>query len=1233
MFIGLYKMKNKYLIGILFIIISLWIIITFTVSKVNDVDKYSKNDIAKISHSLSDLQDELDNYSQEIISGINKKGIKNFLVDDSKYWNKLLNGKMLAISLIKNNKLIYWTNNDFLDYNINNIDSVYKLYFYNNSWVLARKTEVDTYSLCSYIVIKKDYSINNQFLTPYFNPKLDIPNYFTVSNTPTPEAYAVTDLNNEFIMSVFPDREHKMELPESLYVYWLFIFILLGLFIYEFFKSLPQKKKQISFYLLLLFLIVVRMLMQVFHLPDSLYQLPLFSPVFYSASVIFPSLGDIIVSSFFLFFLVLVFHRKSFPLRISSLNIAIVYIAFIFLLSEVLSWVFQSMIYHSGINLEIFNILEIDYHSILIILVFTLLGSSFLLIIDKVTRNLMSYGIFGLKHLIASISAYLLYRIIAYFAWGHNDVIFYIFFILLITALILVYYFRNIKWYSNTFIFILLFSVFISTYVTWHSNKKNTQVKKALIVGLSAERDIMAESQLEDISNRIQLDYILQDLSQKPYENQERVYNYLKDNYIFGFWSKYDLQTTLCGRYDNLKLDGTEKLYRCFDYFSELISKDGLQVPESRFFFVESESGKASYLGAFEYKKQGDTLKNRLFIELIPKHSSHALGFPDVLVDNKIRKSKKMDKYSYAFYRNRSLINSSGQYLYQLNSQKFEINNYEFNEVKEGNTMHLIYRPNAQNLIVLSSQRMGILYYITTFAYLFSFFSLLYVIYYFIYLIFTRKIRSIINIKQRIRIAFLVVFFTAFIVTGIITVNYMISIYHNKHSEIISEKLQSIIIELSQKLGNEQYLKYSDKEVVASLLIRCSNLFFTDIHIYDKNGSIYATSRNDIFSKGIQGKLMNSQAYRELFYFKNSEYIHNERIGTLKYISGYIPFFNNNGNLIAFINVPYFTKQTELTKEISDFVVTFLNLYLLLFVLGIWLTVWLSESLTRPLAMLQKKLKKVSLGSQNEPIQYKRMDEIGSLVYEYNRMLEELAQSAQLLAESEREMAWREMARQIAHEIKNPLTPMKLNIQHLQRAYQEKSPDWEKLLDKVFISLIEQIDSLSHIASEFSTFARMPLPNMKKVNVVEVMHSIISLYSSAKDVELRWDFNNNSEVWALADSEQLLRVFNNLIKNAIQAIPPDRKGLIKIELITYPSEVLIKVSDNGTGIPIAIQDKLFTPNFTTKTSGMGLGLAIVRKIIESLNGTVRFVTDPNSGTTFFIEIPTYHEDDNTSNRS
>jgi nitrogen fixation/metabolism regulation signal transduction histidine kinase len=290
--------------------------------------------------------------------------------------------------------------------------------------------------------------------------------------------------------------------------------------------------------------------------------------------------------------------------------------------------------------------------------------------------------------------------------------------------------------------------------------------------------------------------------------------------------------------------------------------------------------------------------------------------------------------------------------------------------------------------------------------------------------------------------------------------------------------------------------------------------------------------------------------------------------------------------------------------------------------MGVFIAFLISGYIASPLRMLTQKIRSMKLGSTNEKIEWKRQDEIGELVEEYNRKLDELAENVKRLAESERESAWREMARQVAHEIKNPLTPMKLSVQYLQKAWEEKTPDWDSRLKRFSEALVEQIEVLSSIATEFSDFAKMPSPVMEKVNLDELLKGALTFYQDIVHVQVTYSIPSG-EWYINADRKQMFRVFTNLLNNAVQAIDREKGGTISVRVITSKTEYQISITDTGSGIPEEQAGRIFQPNFTTKSGGMGLGLAIVKEIVRSQGGTITFVSAKGEGTTFTVILPAF----------
>jgi nitrogen fixation/metabolism regulation signal transduction histidine kinase len=342
--------------------------------------------------------------------------------------------------------------------------------------------------------------------------------------------------------------------------------------------------------------------------------------------------------------------------------------------------------------------------------------------------------------------------------------------------------------------------------------------------------------------------------------------------------------------------------------------------------------------------------------------------------------------------------------------------------------------------------------------------------------------------------------------------------------------------------------------------------------------------------------------------------------GKGNYTLAYWYFNDSKGKPMLIANVVY-EKSYDRISELKSFLREISTSYIVLFILAALLAFLLSKNITRPLEIITRRIRKTTLGEYNEPIDWQGSDEIGELVKEYNSMVSQLESSALKLTQTERESAWREMAQQVAHEIKNPLTPMKLRMQQLVRTWKENPEGFDERLKVFSESMIEQIDALTRIANEFSHFAKMPKPVLAEVNVREPVENCLALYGDSENIRFSFRYGGNSRCVALIDKDQIIRVLNNLITNAIQAIPAHSQGHIDLYLRSGLNGILIRISDNGVGISSDHRKNIFVPNFTTKSTGTGLGLAMVKTIVEQNNGQVFFWSRPNQGASFYVYLP------------
>ncbi len=418
---------------------------------------------------------------------------------------------------------------------------------------------------------------------------------------------------------------------------------------------------------------------------------------------------------------------------------------------------------------------------------------------------------------------------------------------------------------------------------------------------------------------------------------------------------------------------------------------------------------------------------------------------------------------------------------------------------------------------------------------------------------------------------------------------------------------------------------YSKLDVISQerlerILEDISQIHGTDVNLYDTSGVLRASSNPLVYNKGVLNNVLNPMAFYHLKIRNAIQYTGEERMGKVNYLSIYCPVRDEDGVAYGYLNIPFFSTQTDLKKEISNFLVTIINLNAFIFMIAGAIAFFITNRITSSFTIIGQKMRDINLQKSNQEIVWKRNDEIGQLVMEYNKMVNKLDASAELMAKTEREGAWRQMARQVAHEIKNPLTPMKLSIQYLQKAIDNNSPNVKELTGSVARTLVEQIDHLSKIAADFSQFANIGNPKNEMFDLHDLLSSLLYLYQSREELELSWE-PVEGKVMLFADKTQLNRMFTNLIQNGIDASEGRENMKILIKERLDGDQVIISITDNGTGIPEAMQEKIFTPNFTTKSSGTGLGLAMSKSIAQQANGDIWFETEENVGTTFYVRLP------------
>lgn len=400
-------------------------------------------------------------------------------------------------------------------------------------------------------------------------------------------------------------------------------------------------------------------------------------------------------------------------------------------------------------------------------------------------------------------------------------------------------------------------------------------------------------------------------------------------------------------------------------------------------------------------------------------------------------------------------------------------------------------------------------------------------------------------------------------------------------------------------------------------IYKIADVHSLQLNLYDLDGTLLKTSRAT-FTLDTMQVCIRTEILNELSNTAQHSYIEKSEENGETFQSSYSYITDQKSKPLAILNLPYLENDEFLSKELNEFLLRLLYAYSFVLLMAVVIAFLLSKYITKSLKTISDKINTTRLEKSNEKIEIgDASEEINVLVNSYNSMIDELEESAVKLATSEREQAWREMAKQVAHEIKNPLTPMRLTVQNFQRKFDPTDQNIHKKVDEYSKTLIQQIDTMSSIASAFSNFAKMPAQQNETLNVVKIVKLALDIFN-----EEYIEFSSDSEeIIAKFDRTQLIRVVTNLVKNGIQAIPKNREAKIKVSVKTEANNVIITVSDNGSGVLEENKMKVFEPKFTTKTSGMGLGLAMVKNIVEMHNGTISFESERHKGTTFIVTIP------------
>lgn len=975
--------------------------------------------------------------------------------------------------------------------------------------------------------------------------------------------------------------------------------------------------------------------------PYDFRQLTLFTPA--SGSALFSrSLGDLFINSL-IFIWVIFYLRYNSRINYSRFRIqsaAIRHsIAFLISLAMVLVTfgignVIISLIADHEISFDVINFFSLNVYSFIGFIVLTCFATGYYFLIQLMLRplkwliphprlvRLMLIAIAGLLILSFDRGVHITFRI------GLLGWLLLFVYLLDLKALLLQAY----RLVSSRFIFwAFFFSVSIASVIIIQNRAKELDARKRFAENLANKADPSGPV----VMNIILTDFRNEYLSKIFYRFKDPIQSLLlKDSLLnesfSGYLNKYNTEIYT---FDSSGYPLSNLRPATFNDLNAIIQTQGKETGVPDLYYYDVSYSNFNYITRKIILDSNGVKEGYLFIVSKPKKFKNETLYPELFSRGNKNSIESSSEYAFAIYNKGKLTTSYNDYPFSTEISDSAFTHNGFKSVHKNGFEELWYRPQPGKIVVITRKERFLLESVTLFAYLFCSFLLITIVFNALgYVISDPEARQRtipfwrLTIRNQVHGTIIVISLFSFIVIGISTILFFINRYHENNREFLSRTIHVMENELHNTLDSAtsrtistKSLDQVSKEKLDRIINSVSNIHATDINLYNLNGSLEVSSLPLPYEKGILSVQMDPVAWYHLHDLKEAQFFQQQRIGTLLYLSNYIPVRDENGKEYAYLNIPYFESQKKLQEEISNFLVAIINLNAFIFLIAGIIALFITNKITRSFSLISNKMKQINLQTGNEEIEWNRKDEIGELVDEYNKMVRQLEVSAEKLARSEREGAWQEMARQVAHEIKNPLTPMKLNLQYLQMAIERNSPDVKNISLYVANIILEQIEHLSKIASDFAQFANIGNIKLQSFDLNEVLNNVVSLYATNEKVEITADLSEPLIV--RADKTQMNRLFTNLLQNAVQAVPEFKNIKIEITSRAENGNALVSVKDNGTGIPPSMQAKIFTPNFTTKSSGTGLGLAMCKGITEKVKGNISFETKEGEWTIFYVRIP------------
>jgi signal transduction histidine kinase len=1136
-------------------------------------------------------------------------------------------------------QIIYWSTDKVIPNNINiqSFGTEQKLIKISNAYHLIKVYPLKNgYHLISLLTIYQIYPVENKYLKSGFlldNPAFKMTMITSRENVQASISLPVYNKDSKLLFYVRdnPNANRLILWPIVLLeiLGFLFIFLIINRYLGI---ALHQNKLKKAFVITLFYFSFIEIYINLWNIPSFTGIGNLFKLESYASPFLADSLGELFLRLQLLHWIIRnwMVHAllKSSNKEKSLFSVLLsLYLATSFYLTV---FIIASLHHNSTVSFDLYRFDQLGFNSLLGVLIINFAFGIMYIPVRFIKIEYFNKTFFILQLLthIGFIAIGFLFEVFDSYQFAIGLLLIYIIYLMILYLYCRV---QRVEESQKFFLNLILFTTYSfigASCILYYTNERKIEMVQHYAIALASERDYAEEFDISNRVDEIKEDNFIKSYFENPYLTSFDIGSRIQQRYFNKYLGKYNISINAFNNEGiQLKGEGAKTFYA----LRTSKNQKGVQKVSPYMYYLSVKPRGEKYMVSIDYRVN-DTLLGDLMIVFTPKTLTPYSAYPELLKseqDNSI--FNNISNITYAIYRNKNLMNVYGNFSYPSKFKYPLPASGKYIIEAENDNVHLIYRMQEKQVIV-TYKRIGFLSAFSFYSYL----LILQLIFFYILSVLTdygsiwmkgrRMFQSfrINTLQKQIQISMVSQVLISLVLIGSMTIFFFNVQYNHLHNESLKQRGLSVT-DAIEILYAESFVENHDDvftNILKSKMKQLSEIFAIDMNAYDMNGKLLFSSQPDIFKGGLQSTLINPIAYKALKIDGYSSFVHDEMIGNLKYIAAYLPVKDPNGDKVGYINFPYYGKEVNIKNDISFFLMSLVNIYVLLILGAALLSVWVSKVIVKPLSIITENIKEVELGKNNRHIVWKNKDEIGQLVDEYNRMIGVLDESAVLLAKSEREGAWREMAKQVAHEIKNPLTPMKLSIQHLQRALDENREDSEEMTKRIAARLIEQIDTLANIATAFSDFAKMPVGYPKNENIISILNSVVELFISSQEVAIQTSIPHYP-IYVYTDKDQMIRVFTNIIKNAIQSIPTPENGLLEISVKEYDGYCNIIVKDNGVGIPLERAKDIFEPNFTTKSSGTGLGLAMSKSIIENTGGQIWFESDAEKGgTSFFIRLNT-----------